>query len=543
MQPSQTVPDDTRAPISEHGMVATAHAYATDAGLHILAEGGNAVDAAVAAAGVLGVVQPMMSGIGGETFMLLYDARRKQVTAINGSGPAPRIMSRNRVLELGHKILPMQGVLASSVPGAIDTMSTAAERFGSGRFTLAGLLAPAIRFAEEGAVVTPAVARFFEIAGGGLANFESSKRVFWGPNGKVEAGQKLRQPELARSLRLIAHEGARAFYTGEIAARIADYSKAHGGLLTAEDLTTYHCEIADPISIPYRGYTIYSNPPVSQGIVLLEALGILNGFDFSGGFHDSGDVVHTMVESIKLAFADRNAHIGDPLFHRNPTTELLSAQNLRKRQARIAERVMASEQEAAPDYREGDTTAIMTADRDGNMASVITSLSAAFGCSEVVEGTGILLNNRISRGFRLEPGHANSLAPGKRPMSTLHPYLIVGSDGAFAAGGCAGGDGQPQWNLQIISQLLDFDRDVQDAIDAPRWESFPGSDPEALGSPYRLRFDGAFNAATIEALQTRGHNVVAEPLNPLSASQVIVRRDGFYFGGADPRTDSVARGL
>lgn len=533
-----------RALQGSNGMVATAHPLATESGLGVLRAGGNAMDAAIAASAVLGVVQPMMSGIGGDTFVVVYDAGTRQVRALNGSGPAPRELTPEYLERRGHGALPMHGMLSIAVPGAVDAMETALREFGSGRFGLAELLAPAVRYAEDGVPVAPMVARFFRNHERLLASFPGSRAAYFVNGAVVEEGAVLRQPDLARTLRILAHQGRDAFYQGEIAERIVSYVRAHGGLLAPDDLAGYRCELVEPISIRYRGSRIYTNPPVSQGIVLLEALKIVEGLVPQGLAHEDAASVHALVEAVKIAFADRNATLGDPRFVSNPVSELLSHAHVARRRRQI--RPARTLREVAPTglcYSSGDTTSLATADREGNLVAFITSLSTPFGSGEVVEGTGILLNNRAGRGFVLDHGHPNVLAGGKRTMNTLHAYLVRDEAGGFIAGGCAGGDGQPQWNLQILTRVIDGGQDLADAIAAPRWESFPGTDPQTVMLPYRLRFDPRFPRQVVEALGALGHRIADESLGMLGAAQAVQRLPaGLYVGAADPRADGVALG-
>jgi gamma-glutamyltranspeptidase/glutathione hydrolase len=417
-------------------MIATGHTLASAAGVEVLAAGGNAVDAAIAAAAVLGVVQPMMSGLGGDTFMLVYRRREDRLYGLNASGPAPAGATREYFVERGHVQMPLRGMLSVSVPGAVAAMETALDRWGSGRFGLQRLLDPAIRYAEEGAPVARRVAHWMREVAPVLGRYPSSAAIFL-PGGRApEEGDILVQRDLARSLRTVAAGGAKAFYRGPLARAMGEYSLAHGGLLSAEDLAGYQAEVYEPLRGSYRHLTVYATAPPSQAFLLLEMLNILE--DFPPAPWGSPDAVHRGVEAKKLAFADRLAYLGDPRFVRNPLDRLLDKTYAATRRREIDPGRAAEAPRGGLAEVPGDTTYLCVADVEGNLVSYITSLSAAFGCGEVVEGTGIMLNNRAGRGFELVAGHPNCIAPGKRTMHTLVAYM------AFR-GGAVSGLGNTRW--------------------------------------------------------------------------------------------------
>lgn len=525
-------------------MIATAHPLASQAGLDVLAQGGNAVDAAIAAAAVLGVAQPMMSGLGGDSFILIRSGRSGAIRSINASGPAPRAQSLEWVGRAGLTRLPDRGMLSASVPGAVAAMCTAHQHFGGGRHSLKALLQPAIRHAADGVALTGSVARFFAQNADLLAASESARNTYL-KNGKVPAeSQVLRQPELARTLEIVAAGGADAFYRGEFARRLVAHGAANGGLFAADDLAEYRCDIVEPLSLDLARGTIYTNPPVGQGIVLLEALGILERCAPLVDRSNETLRTHRMIEVLKLAFADRNRHVGDPCFVDNPIGRLLSDAHLRSRAGRIDDsQAIMSAEETWSSFGDGDTTCLTTADEAGNLVAYITSLSTPFGAAEVVEGTGVLMNNRAGRGFTLDPDAPNCLAPGKRTMSTLHVYMVCDADGPRLAGGTSGGDGQPQWNLQILDAVLEGGRDIQEAIEQPRWELSPGTDPVNLEQPFEVRVDSRV-ASSLAELGALGHRISDKPLGMLGAAQaIVVGRDRTLIGAADPRADGCALGL
>jgi gamma-glutamyltranspeptidase/glutathione hydrolase len=531
--------------IATHGMIATGHPLASAAGLRVLMAGGNAIDAAVAAAGVLGVVQPMMSGLGADSFILFWDAAAGTLHALNGSGIAPYAATPEWFTSRGYEKMPLRGMLSVSVPGAVDAMVTALDRWGSGRFTLAELLEPAIGYADDGFPVAPKVA--FWIAEGApvLAKFPSSAKVFL-PKGRPPApGEIIRQTDLAQSLRAIASGGGQVFYKGEIARRIAEYMRDHGGLLTEREFAEHRSDIHAPISTTYRNWTVSTTSPPSQGVILLEMLNILEGFSPDQLRWGTVQAIHLMVEAKRLAVADRLAYLGDPRFIDNPLDTLLSKEFADRRRRQIdPRRTLAEAAPGALPEVVGDTTYFCIADRWGNLVSYITSLSARFGCGEVVDGTGIMLNNRAGRGFELRPGHPNRIAPGKRTMHTLMPFLAFRGGRPFLAWGTPGGDRQPQWNTQVFSQIVDGGFGVQEAVELPRWSSFPTTDPADLPGPFELRMERGFPEDSIGRLGKLGHRVLemSELESRTAGCQTILIEDGVYRGGSDPRVDGCAIG-
>jgi gamma-glutamyltranspeptidase / glutathione hydrolase len=535
--------------LAQRGLVATDHPLASAAGLRVLQEGGNAIDAAVCTAAVLGVVTPMMTSIGGDSFILCYRAGTKRVEALGGSGAAPRGATPEYFRARGYQTMPLRGMLAPSVPGAVDAMATALAQWGSGRWTLSRLLEPAIHYAEAGFPVTEKVAKWFVRSEGQdlipiLARYPSSARIFL-PHGRPpQVGEILVQSDLARSLRTIAEQGPRAFYEGPLAEAMAAYAAAHGGLLGIADLTAHRSELASPLTTTFRDLTIHSTPPPSQGFVLLEMLNILEHDDLGADPWGSADAVHLAVEAKKLAFADRLAYVGDPRFISNPLDRLLGKAYARERRRTIdPQRARESVTPGAIREQVGETTAFVVADGEGNVVGYITSLSAAFGCGEVVEGTGILLNNRGGRGFSLEPGHPNLIAPGKRTMHTLMAFLATRGDRPHLAWATRGGDAQAQWAWQVFSNIVHHRMNIQEAVERPRWTSFPSSDPAAIRSPFELRMESGFPVDTHERLRDRGHRVVTPSPDRGGVQVIQVDPDhGVYLGASDPRPDGLAVG-
>jgi len=533
--------------LAQRGLVATDHSLASAAGLRILQEGGNAIDAAVCAAATLGVVLPMMSGVGGDTFIVYYEAATGRVHTLLGSGVAPAGATPESFTARGYQKMPLRGMLSPSVPGAVDAMATALERWGSGRWALGRLLEPAIHYAEAGVPVAEKAAGEFEEYAAVLARYPSSARIFLPEGRPPRAGEVLFQRDLARTLRGIGRDGARSLYEGEVAERIAGYCRAHGGLLGTSDLAAHHSEVSTPLATTYRDLTVYTVPPPSQGFVLLELLNMLEDDGLETLPWDSAEAVHLAVEAKKLAFADRLAYVGDPRLVANPLDRLLSKEHARQRRRALNPR-RAQEAVSPGALREqaGETTAFVVADHEGNIASYITSISAVFGCGEVVEGTGILLNNRAGRGFSLVRGHPNILAPGKRTMHTLMAFLALRQGRPHLAWATRGGDSQAQWDFQILSHIVHHGMNVQAAVERPRWVSFPTTDPARIEAPFELRMEAGFPATTYATLQALGHRVVTPHRRASAGGMQIIQVDAerrVYAGGSDPRADGCAIGF
>ncbi len=533
--------------VGRGGMVAAAHPLAVAAGLWALGRGGNAMDTALAAAWVTGVVLPGMCGVGGDCFILHYDAKSQKVTSVNGSGAAPLAASLDEYNRRGHVYkMPTDGPLSVSVPGAVRAYYDAHERWGSIR--MADLIRPAESYARAGFALTPDGAATITNAQRLLKeNPGDAAKTFLRKNGTVpRPGDLLKNEDLADTLALIGTHGPKAVYGGKIADALGKWMAKHGGLMTADDLARHASEIAPAISTAYRGNTVHVNPPVSQGIILLAELNILENANLAEMGHLSPDALHLMVETKKLAYADRNRYAGDPRFVDLPLTRFTDPAYGSQQYAAIdPRRARTADLAAFLPESGGDTTYLCVVDAAGNAVSLIHSLSAAFGSGCLVPGTGITLNNRAGRGFTLQPGHPNALAPGKRTMHTLNSYVVTRADGSLAlVGGTPGGDGQPQWNMQILTCVFDYGLSPQEAIEAPRWLSFPGTDPANLPNPYELRVESRLPAETVAALRARGHFVKTLPeWGGSGAAQVIAWEGGTAYGGSDPRTEGVALGL
>jgi gamma-glutamyltranspeptidase len=525
------------------GVVATGHALASQAGLRVLEEGGNAIDAALAAGAVLTVVLPEANTIGGDLFALVHVGATGEVVAVNASGPAPRAATAAWFRAQGHRTVPARGILSVEVPGLVDGWALLHERFAT--WPWADLLAPAIRCAAEGFPVHARLAQQSAQFADLLARHPATAALFLPGGQPLRTGQRLVQAELADTLRTLAADGRRAFYGGPVGEAIGRYCEQAGGLLTPADLADYPGAYREPIQTSYRGYTVYETPPVSQGFLLLEELNIVEGFDLAALGHNTADAIHLMVEAKKLAFADRLAYLGDPSRVAVPLAELLSPERAARQRARIAPRRAAVEPVAALDLRPkgGDTTYLCAADAAGNAISLIQSVYSPWGSGVVVPGTGILLNNRL-HGFWLQEGHPNELAPGKRTMHTLNAFLVKRGRELFMVGGTPGADDQVQTNFQLLVNVLDHGMSIQEAIDASKWSSRPGTVEAEQGRTYTLALEPRIEAAVVDELAARGHRIERVPDFTIGAHQAIVRDPelGVLMGGAAPTRDGIALG-
>jgi gamma-glutamyltranspeptidase/glutathione hydrolase len=512
-----------------NGAVASGHHLATAAGIAALRDGGSAVDAAIAAAAVCAVVKPSATSIGGDVFALVYDARRREVLAYNGSGAAPRSLDAEAVRASGYAA---RGARISTVPGCVAAwadMSAAHGRLGLDR-----ALAPAIAYADDGFPVSALLAEAIAEHAAALSADAECARTYMPRGRSPRAGEILQQPDLAASLREIAGGGADAFYRGGLAERVAGGLARIGGDLGAADLEAHRTDTPDPIALEHRGLLVHGQPPVSQGHVLLEELAIASGLDLARMGWGSAELIHTMVEIKKLAFADRDAFAGDPRAVDFDPRRLFDPSFVAARRraigGRAADRADAGEL-AVPAH----TTYLAVADRDGNVVSLIESVFSAFGARTIVPGTGILLNDRL-RGFSLDPRSPNALAPGKRPVHTLNTVIVLEGRAPRLVFGTPGRHAQVQTNFQLATGLIDFGMDVQDAIEAPRWFHESGR---------TLKLEARFPDGVRRALAGKGHEIelIGDWDDVTGGAQAIaIGENGVFSAGADPRREGVAAG-
>jgi gamma-glutamyltranspeptidase/glutathione hydrolase len=515
------------------GVVASEHPLASQAGAWVLARGGHAVDAAIAANAVMGVVAPMMNGIGGDLFAIVHNAATGDVHGLNASGWAPAALTIERLAATGITTMPQSGAHAVTVPGAVTGWATLGGRFG--RQALADVLAPAIALADEGFPVSEITAE--EWAGGAavlLADDEAARLYL--PGGRApEPGDVFRNPDLAATYRTLAAEGAAVFYRGELARRIVACVARRGGALADDDLSAYEAEWVAPLSTRYRDWRVYELPPNGQGIAALMMLNLIETAPMGSYGHNSTDALHTLIEARKLAYADMKRWVCDPAFHETPVATLVSKAYAAER-ARLIDPDRASAAVAPGELSRGsDTTYLSAVDRDGNMVSLIQSNFANFGSGLVPEGAGFALQSRGGL-FTLDPSHPNALAPRKRPLHTIIPGFMEG-DGRHVAFGIMGGWNQAQAHAQFVSNVVDHGMNIQAALEAARVTklTFEGTDVIA---------ESRVPEATRAGLAARGHDIQLQgAYSSLVGGGQAVARDaatGVNHGASDPRKDGAA---
>ena len=544
--------------MGRNGMVAAGHPLAALAGVNMLQRGGNAVDAAIAVAAALNVVEPHMSGVGGDGFIMIYRAGQGAPEVVNATGAAPLAATRAAYRDG----IPMKGIRSVSVPGLVDGWLQAHARHGT--LPLGELFAPAIGLAEDGFPVSRRLAEFMA-AEPALLAYPSTRAIF-APQGRLlQAGEILRQCDLARTLGLIAAEGAETFYRGEVARAVVSFAEAQGGLLTLRDLAEHHTRWQPAIAVDYRGYTVYNAPPNSSGHALLQMLNLVERFDLAALGCNTAASVHLMVEAKKLAFADRERYLADPEWVEVPVDGLL-AKDYAAERARLIDPTRAAEGVVAGDpwhFQPGvgprvpaprrvvtpiqeDTTCFAVVDRAGNAVCQLQSIQSPFGSALVVEGTGILLNNRMTY-WHLEEDHVDRLEPGKRVRHTMNPAMAFRDGRLRLVFGTPGADTQVQTNLQVLTHVLDFGLSVQEAVEAPRWRH--AQNPTESTVPHtcvdELQLEGRFPPEVQAGLRRLGQPVTAVGDWAASGSEVMIEvhpESGALLGGADPRRDGYAIG-
>ncbi|HEV8307267.1 MAG TPA: gamma-glutamyltransferase, partial [Methylomirabilota bacterium] len=527
--------------LASRGIVTSPHSLASAAGVATLRGGGSAVDAAITASAVLSVVYPHMTSVGGDAFWLLYDAARREVRFLNAAGRAPAAATIEAYRARGLTEIPHRGWLSvANAPGLVAGWVMAHQAYG--RRPLVELLTPAVEYARDGFPVTARLTRWIARTQDVLAAVPETAAIFLPAGMPPQPGQRLRVPDLARTLETIGAAGRAGFYEGAVAQEIARASRAGGGFLDAADLAATRAEWGTPLRGTYRGVTLYETPPPTQGFAALLMLGIVADDDLARLGSQSADYVHLLVEAKKVAFADRNRYLADPDAASVPTARLTDPAYARQRRTLIrADRAQAWDQVPAGSLA-GDTVYLAAVDGEGNAVSLIQSLYFGFGSGVVAGRTGVLLQNRGAY-FSLEPAHPNALAPGKQPAHTLMASLAFEGDRLRWVFGCMGADGQPQIHVQVYSALIDFGLDLQQAIEAPRWLAgrFVLGDPRE-----RLNLESRFPEATIADLEARGHHVTRwEPWAELAghAHGIEVQPGtGTRMGAADPRSDGAAIG-
>lgn len=537
------------AVIAGNGMVATSQPIATDVGLSMLKKGGSALDAAIASNAALGLMEPHMCGLGGDLFAIVWDAKERQLHGLNASGRSPRSLDygelAGRLRALGARRIPEDSILSVSVPGAVHGWTTLHERFG--RLDFPDLLAPAISYAENGFPVSPVIAGEWQGVAAMPPDVPGAFRSLYVPNGRAPAaGDIFTNRDLARSYRLVADAGGKAFYRGEIADRVAAFMKENGGYIDQGDLESHRSDWVTPVSVNYRGYKVYELPPSGQGIAVLQMLQMLGDDDLASMGFMSVDRLHLMLEAKKLVFEDRARFYADPEYSSPPTTALLSPQYNKRRRALVGNDAAREVRSGESILRNGDTIYLTTADGDGNMVSLIQSNYHFFGSGIVIPETGFALQNRGLL-FSMDQSHANAYMPGKRPFHTIIPAFVMKDGQPFMSFGVVGGDMQPQGQVQVLTNIIDFGMDVQLAGDAPRWRHDGSTEPTAdvnehLTDGGVVLLEAGFPDQVVKELAKRGHHIQRGP-DAFGGYQCIMRGgNGAYHGASESRRDGQAAG-
>ncbi len=530
-------PHQTRsAVLARNGMIATSQPLASAAGLKVLQDGGNAIDAAVTAAAVLAVVEPSMTGIGGDLFAILYDAKTRTLGALNASGRSPYAATAAELAKRHITSVPTSGALSVTVPGVVEGWHQLLTRYGT--LPMATAVAPAIGYATDGYPVSEIVCGQWQSSEQKLAADRAAAATFLPSGRPPNVGDVFTNPRLAATLEVIAAGGRDAFYNGPIARAIASDMRERDGLLTERDFADHRADWIQPISTTYRGYEVYELPPNTQGFLVLEMLNMLEGFDLKGMGHNSADYLHALVEAKRIAFADRAAYLGDPDAVPEAVLRMLISKEYAATRRKEIDPLRAAQTftaEVAHDLTgvdRGDTIYLTAADGQGNVVSLIQSLFSEFGSGIVAGNTGIVLGNRGSA-FNLTPGHANEMAPHKRPLHTLIPAFVMKDGAPFFSYGVMGGDHQAQGHTQVLVNLIDFGMNVQEAGEAARITH--GS----LG----IHVESAIPQSVRDALMQRGHQVF-ETGGSFGGYQGILLDPGtgVLMGGSDVRKDGLAIG-
>ena len=533
----------TRSPVlAEHGMVCTSHPLASQIGLDILKQGGNAIDAAIAANAALGLMEPTGCGVGGDLFAIVWDVKTQKLYGLNGSGRSPKSMTLDTLKALGLEKIPAYGPLPVSVPGAVDGWTSLHNKFGS--MPLKKILAPAIEYAEEGFPVTELIGYYLgSIDRFSRMGYPNISETYFDPNGgqRPKNGDRYRNPALADTYRAIAKNGREGFYEGEVAQTITEFIKEQGGFLSLEDLSAHHSQWVEPVSVNYRGYDVWELPPNGQGIAALQLLNILENKDFSDVRWGSEEHLHLFTEAKKRVFEDRAKYYADMDMAEVPVEALLSKEYAAENFNEL--KPYASSYDAG-EISAGETIYLTVADKEGNMISLIQSNYRGMGSGMVPPGLGFMLQDRGEL-FRLEEGYNNTYEPGKRPFHTIIPAFITKDGAPLMSFGVMGGDFQPQGHAQIVMNMVDYNMNVQMAGDAPRWDHSGGSSPVTGPSTDKgeVHVESGIPYETVRGLMGRGHKV-GFARGIYGGYQAIYRdpKTGFYHGASESRKDGQAVG-
>ncbi len=529
--------------LAQHGMAATSQPLVSRIAVEILRKGGSAMDAAIAANAALGLMEPTGSGMGGDLFAIVWEAKTKKLYGFNGSGRSPKSLTLAEFKKQGLKRIPALGPLPVTVPGCVDGWIQLHDRFG--KLPMSEILAPAIHYAREGFPVSELIAYYWRGNARMLRRYENFSGIFEPGGHAPRKGEIFKNPYLAETLGRIAAGGKKAFYEGPVAEAIAEAVKSAGGYLTVKDLATHSGEWVDPVSTDYRGYRVWELPPNGQGIAALQMLNILEAYDIQKMGFGSAEYLHLLCETKKLAFEDRARWYADPSFSKIPVEALISKEYAETRRALISLDKAANSYEAGnPALEDGDTVYLCTADKAGNMVSLIQSNYRGMGSGITPKGLGFVLQDRGEL-FDLEPGHPNSYAPGKRPFHTIIPAFVTKDGKPWMAFGVMGGAMQPQGHVQILVNMIDFGMNLQEAGDVPRLRHSGSSQPtgQKMSSGGRLQLEPGFSPETLEALKALGHRLRVSR-GGFGGYQAILRDhdNGIYIGASESRKDGCALG-
>lgn len=527
--------------MAPNAMAATSHPLATQIALDIMQQGGNAVDAAIAANAALGLMEPTGCGIGGDLFAIVWDGKTQRLYGLNASGRSPRSLTRAYLVEQGYETIPLRGPLPVSVPGCVDGWFELHNKFG--RLGMSEILAPAIRYAEDGFPLTEVIAHYWEIGTRILSQYPGFNEVFTIDGQAPRKGEMFRNPYLANTLRTIADQGRDAFYRGTIARTIAQYMKEQGGFLEYDDLASHRSEWVDPVSTNYRGYDVWELPPNGQGIAALQILNILEEFDLAGMGFGSAEYIHHFVEAKKLAFEDRAKFYADPDFNNIPVDRLISKEYADQRRA-LLNTERAGRSYAAGSPEQGETIYLTVADSEGTMVSLIQSNYSGMGSGMTPPGLGFILQNR-GQLFTLEEGHFNVYEPGKRPFHTIIPAMITKEGKPWISFGLMGGAMQPQGHAQIVINMIDFGMNLQEAGDAPRIRHMGSSQPtgHVMTNGGTVNLESGIPYETIRTLIGMGHRISGN-VGGYGGYQAILydAEQRIYVGASESRKDGQAAG-
>ncbi len=528
--------------ISQNGMVATSHPLASQIGVDILQNGGNAIDAAIAANAALGLMEPTGNGIGGDLFAIVWIEKEKKLYGLNASGRSPENLTLEYFKENNYNSIPAYGPLPVSVPGCVDGWFELHEKFGKIKMT--DILSPTIKYAEDGFPVSELVSYYMKVASNNYQKYPNFKETYYINDSTPKKGQIFKNPDLARTLRLIAKNGKKGFYEGETANTIANFIQKQGGFLSYDDLKNHKSEWIEPVSTNYRGYDIWELPPNGQGIAALQILNLLEAYDLRTMGFGSAEYIHHFVEAKKIAYADRAKYYADMDFNKIPVDYLIS-----KEYANLRRKEISSENAAIKvlpaDIDNGDTIYLTTADSDGNMVSLIQSNYRGMGSGMVPTGLGFMLQDRGEL-FSLDQDHFNVYAPKKRPFHTIIPAFITKDGNPFVSFGLMGGAMQPQGHAQIVINIVDFDMNLQEAGDAPRIRH--QSDQQPTGGDMteggELALESGFNYKQVRELMKKGHKIIYD-MGSFGGYQAIMIDyiNKVYYGASESRKDGNAIGF